>query len=241
MRRFVVALAFILLSITLWAGILIFFLRFEQKRPGNPVYTKHVYISDAAFQDEFLFFLAKTLNIYRGNFDIIDIYRVSDDLTGKEVIIITVRVPGGNIYQVSATPDRGGWKFDAGFPVASDMKRFGFDSLELDEATAAWLEGMGISPEQVLEYFKAHPDRFIEGGAIFTNEKTGKHCLPVDWFEAVKPAAEYTLVLGKEGSPSRLVPSLKNEGQDTIWKTDTAPDYAGQGYRAYLGGKVKGR
>ncbi len=232
----------VVLVISLWLGVYFTLLYKERKlSPSKSLLTNHVYLSDTELEEELIFFLAKELEIYQGEFEIVDIVNLSThEIAGADYILITLRAPNGNLYQIVVSRKAGPgtkWELNPKNLSLVDLPKYDFG---FSKETTQWMKELGITPEQAFEYFKAHPDMYLKGEYVFFDEKTGKHRLPSDWFQTVKLETQYKLLVNKN-EPIRSVPSIKKEEIGSLWKIDYPSQYLGPGYRAYLYGKIKGK
>jgi len=229
------------LVVGLWLGIYFISIYKEKKSPvSKSILANDVYLSDAELEKELIFFLAKELGIYQGEFEIVDIVNLSThEIAGSDYILITTRAPDGKLYQVIVSRGSGigaKWELSSKNLSPVDLPKYDFG---FGRDTPNWMKELGITPEQAFEYFKLHPDMYLKAEHAFLDEKTGRHRLPSDWFQTVKLETQYKLWVNKDESV-RSVPTMKEDKIRSLWKADYPTGYLGPGYRAYLYEKIKG-
>jgi hypothetical protein len=245
MRQLLIVIA---LLVVFSAALYVAFLYRGTEPPfSKSLLTKKIYLSNSELEEELNFFLAKKLGIYGGKFEIVDIVDLNTaGLSGTDYILITLKAPNGRLCQIAVSKGFAPWSRweldEESFSVA-ELTRYdsGFAGLNFNKETSQWLESLDITADQVFEYFKAHPEIYLKGDAVFIDEKTGKHKLPADWLVIVKPETRYNLLADKENKPVRFISTMKESPADNYWKADYPSAYLGSGYRGYLFGKIKGR
>ncbi len=186
------------------------------------------FLLSADFEEKLVYFLVTKLNIFEGNFEVIDVVNLNArNFTGSDYILITLRTSDGRLCQVIAKRQVGKsaeWQFDE-----QSFNVVGLDKYE---------------PSSMEDYY----NRLNELDIGFRKEDDGRS---LDLLEESSPDMPELLVF--ESIPSALSLEInKNQkiglsnqmseggGPDVLWKPDY-PSYLGPGYRAYLYQKVKGR
>lgn len=196
------------------------------------------------FEEELVFYLARQLGIYKGEFEIIDIVSLNTNvIIGKEYLLITVRAPNGDICQVTVVKGAGPWTRWTVIPGSFQVSRIPEASLLIRLDTSPWMRELGVSSEDVLKYFASHPGTAARGEKAFIDLKGGgKYKLPGDWDETIKINSPLRLSVGKNKPVGLSNTMAQNKAGDisSFWKIDYPSEYSGPGYRAYLYNKAKG-
>jgi len=243
MRNIWVLFIEVLLVICLWIGAYSIYRRSEARRLSHRTFvTSNLYLSNPELEEELIFFLARHLGIYDRNYEIVDVVNLNTrELVGADYILVTLRAPDGRLCQITVSRDRNPW-------AKWELNPENFEVIEVTESGAAgtqaavWMRELGITPEQVDEYCKAHPEIIEETEAAFLDIETGKHRLPADWYQAVKIEKSLRLEIGRDKT-IRLISSMEKEAKarvvNSYWKSDYPEEYLGPGYREYLYRKIK--
>lgn len=206
--------------------------------------TKQLHLSDSQIEEELVYFLARQLGIYEGEFQIVDAVNLdTDDIAGTDYILLTLKAPDGKMCQVTISRDAYPWAEWRLNKENLNVVDFSLPSSVFGPEIPEWMKNLRITPEEVLAYYAAHPDAKEKGEAAFIDDKTKKHRLPSDWYKTVKLETAFKLQINKN-KPVRFVSSMKEEAAvsalSSFWKTDYPVEYSGPGYRAYLYEKIKG-
>ncbi|MDD5255257.1 MAG: hypothetical protein PHR11_04295 [Candidatus Omnitrophica bacterium] len=192
-------------------------------------------------EDKLVFYLAKQLGIYEGQFEIVDVVNLgTGEIVGVDYILVTIKISGGKLCQVTLFRQAGPWaqwELDEGSFSMVDLPRSELYTY-LDGAT--WMKELGISAEQISQYMAAHPELSTGADfeAAFKDKKSGIYTLPSDWWQVVRLESGFKLDVKKE-KMMRLIAEGKQDPGEAYWKVDYASEYSGPGYRAYLYEKVK--
>lgn len=245
MKQYVVLIIAVLIGLVLWGGANII-LQHRRIEPLSfqPVIKSRIYLPGADFEEELIFFLARHMGIYEGEFEVIDVVDLEmRNISGVDYILVTFRAPNGNLCQVTIAKDVFPW---AQWEIIPES----FSVVELPEArirftmdTPQWMQALGITPEQVAEYLAEHPDMKIRGESAFLNKKTQRYALPVDWSKSVRKVKPLRFSINKNkqiGLSSLMLRKSQIGLLNSYWQPDYPTDYSGPGYRAYLYGKSKG-
>lgn len=114
MKRFFLSL----IALVVVAGIImwIYLFRVGVLAPGEKAKFDTHDVLSADFEEKLVYFLVTKLNLFEGNFQVINVMGLNvGNLVGQDYILITMRGPDGKIYQVTArrpTGPRAEWEFD---------------------------------------------------------------------------------------------------------------------------------
>lgn len=246
MKQLAILIVSIMIIAGLWGWAYMFWISRQSEQPASAIIsTEPAVFSDSELQSEVVFFLTKELGIYEGGFEVVDVARVdAAAIAGIEYLVVTMRAPDGRLCQVAVRKSlkpNAAWELDpSSFSVLElSQYAYGFNNFNLSPETTAWLAKVGVSPGEVLAYFKENPYKYQDPEAVFRDAATGKPALPMDWFSIVKPLASYKLDISKKQT-IKFVTGMRAQEQDSLWKADY-PDYVGAGYRSYLEGKARGK
>jgi len=198
-------------------------------------------LANIDLEKELAFFLAKQFGIFEGSFEIVDIVNLNTTgITGTDYLLVTFKAPDGRFCQVSVSRGKGtnsGWEI---LPESFSVSQFSSSQ----PIMPVWMKDLGIAPEQLDEYYRAHPEAIALGEKLFRDPQTGGYILPTDWFQTVKPVHKpYAIVLNQNQKVAinpNMVSGTESDMINTYWKADYPSSNIGPGYRAYLYGKVKG-
>jgi len=196
-------------------------------------------LSDLDLRSELVFFLSKELGLYGDEFKILDVvYLYTDKISGADYVLITFKAPDGNLCQITISRNFlpfAKWQLNPEtFNVIEPIPPL----LGPQTKVPQWMQNLGVTHEQLNQYYITHPDVALKGEAAFFDAKTGKYNLPSDWYESL-----FALEIKEKGI--RLVPQTEKGAKTTMinsyWKADYPTDYLGSGYREYLYKKIKDR
>jgi len=214
---------------------------FNQDQQNVDFINRRISLSNIDLEKELAFFLAKQFGIFEGSFEIVDIVNLNTTgITGTDYLLVTFKAPDGRFCQVSVARGSGpkaGWEI---LPESFSVSQFA----SYQPIMPIWMKDLGIAPEQLDEYYRAHPEAIALGERLFRDTQTGGYILPTDWFQTVKPVHKpYSIVLNQEHKITinpNMVTGTQTDMVNSYWKSDYPSDNIGPGYRAYLYGKVKG-
>jgi len=198
-------------------------------------------LADPILEKEIVFYLSKKLEIYEGEFEILDIVRLdTNEKIGIDYILLTIKTPNGKLCQVTVFKKSYPWAKWEIDPASFNVVEFPESRHSFDVEVPQWMQDyLEITPEQVYEYYKKHPDIDLKNiESIFLDKKTGEFRLPSDWFETVKLETHYKLIISST-TPVRWKPNVKEKRSGLYWKPDYPTGYLGAGYREYLYDKIK--
>lgn len=193
-------------------------------------------------EEKLVFYLTRQLAIYEGSFEIVDVVNLGTrDITGFDYILVTVKAPNGRLCQVTLSKGFYPW---AKWEIAAENSRLQEAPSPLlpDPAeNKQWMTELGITPQEVREYYLGHPQLTREEAeAAFLDKETGMHVLPADWKQTASVKPRFSLEIAKDKG-FRFVSGLSAESAyDSYWKVDYPCAYSGPGYRAYLYDKAEG-
>lgn len=246
MRQLLIVLIEVGLIIGLWAGIYFPYLYKETVRsfPDKPLMSRQLHLLNFELEEELIYFLARQLGIYEGEFEIVDVVNLdTDQVAGTDYILITLKAPDGKLCQITVSRKSSPWAQWELNPENFNVVDFSMPGPVLGVEIPQWMKDLKITPEQVRAYFATHPQMAEKGEGAFIDEKTKKYKLPSDWYQTVKLETVFKLEISKN-KPIRFVSSMgesaKINALNSFWKADYPIEYSGPGYRAYLYGKVKG-
>lgn len=196
-------------------------------------------LANRDLQEELIFFLARQLGIYEGNFQIVDVVNLeAREMTGTDYLLITLRAPDGKLCQIVISRKSLPWaKWEIRTETYKLIESSADKTIFLDNP-GSWMKELGVTAEDVRQYYRAHPEAIMKGEEAFFDQETGSPRLPADWDKTVKTQTQYKLSINKN-EPARFVPGMKVEQADAFWQPDYPSDYLGAGYRSYLYEKVK--
>ncbi|MFA4984282.1 MAG: hypothetical protein WC559_03085 [Candidatus Omnitrophota bacterium] len=203
--------------------------------------SKRIRLSNRELEEELTFFLASKLGIYEGSFEIVDIVNLKTyEMAGADYLLVTVRTPDGKLCQVVVSRKAGAWgKWEIQQGTFRLIKAAGEKGAAVySEKKKFWMKELGVTADELRQYYRAHPEAILKGDDLFFDEETGIAHLPADWFKTVKPEISYKLSVDKNG-PARFVPEMQAKPADAFWQPDYPADYLGGGYRSYLYEKIK--
>ncbi len=187
------------------------------------------YMLSAEFEEKMVYFLVTKLNIFEGNFEVIDVVNLNArNFTGNDYILITLRTPDGRFCQVMAKRQIGKsteWQFDE-----QSFNVVGLDKYE---------------PSSMEEYYNRLNELNIgfrkddDGQSLVLLEKSSQDMPELLVFENIPSALSLEINKNKKIGLSNQM--SEGGGPDVLWKPDYPTSYLGPGYRAYLYQKVKGR
>lgn len=204
----------------------------------KPLLRTRLNLSDTELKKEIIFFLAKDLGLYQGNFEILDVvFLYTGEIAGADYILVTLKAPDGRLCQITVSRISlpfARWELNPKtFSVIEPLKTI----LESKVEVPRWMQDLGVTDEQLQNYYTKHPELAVKGEYAFFDEETGSYNLPADWYQAV-----FNLVTGKDKT-IRLIPDKGERLQaDTVnfyWKADYPSEYLGLGYRGYLYQKIE--
>jgi hypothetical protein len=242
MKQLLAIIITALVFIMIWAGARLFYSPRNKLQVVEEVgYSKRIRLSSRELEEELTFFLASKLGIYEGSFEIVGIVNLkTQEMAGADYLLVTVRISDGKLCQVVVSRKAGPWgKWgieQETFKLinAADAKGAALYS----EKTKAWMKELGVTADELRQYYRAHPEAILKGDELFFDEETGITRLPADWFKTVNPPVSYKLSVDKNG-PVRFVPGMEVKPADVFWQPDYPGDYLGGGYRSYLYEKIK--
>lgn len=214
---------------------------FNHDQETSDFINRKLSLANIDLEKELAFFLAKQFGIFEGSFEIVDIVNLNTTgITGTDYLLVTFKTPDGRFCQVSVsrgTGSRSGWEI---LPESFSVSQFA----SYHPIMPVWMKDLGITPEQLDEYYRAHPEAVALGEKLFKDPQTGGYILPTDWFQTVKAVHKpYAIVLNQNKKITinpNMVSGTQSDMINSYWKSDYPSDKIGPGYRAYLYGKIKG-
>ncbi len=205
----------------------------------KPLIYKKFDLSDQELKKEINLFLSRELNLFGGDFQVMDAVSLSaNDISGADYIMVTVRAPDGKICQVTLSRSLGPWSKWEINPTSLNVIEAPQGAANPAVKIPKWMDDLGATSGQLQKYYATHPEFARKGEAAFFNTQTGKYELPADWHQSVM-----TVVTGKDKALHSKVEAVGNAEADEInnyWKPDYSTEYTGLGYRGYLYRKIKG-
>lgn len=204
---------------------------------NKPILAMRTEVYDEQLRTELIFFLVKELGLYEGEFKMLDVvYLYTDKISGADYILVTLEAPDGKLCQLIVSRSflpYSKWELNPeSFNVIEPMESIG----GFTEKVPKWMQDLGVTSEQLNNYYTAHPDVALKGESAFFDEKTGGYNLPSDWYKTM-----FTFEIKEKGI--RLIPETTQKGRTSIvnsyWKVDYPSEYLGPGYREYLYRKIK--
>ncbi|MFA5090731.1 MAG: hypothetical protein WC510_06890 [Candidatus Omnitrophota bacterium] len=245
MRR----LLFLLLEVTflICLGVFFYSSRFHKtdsrllERPG--LISSQLRLFDPEIERGLIAYLIKRLDIHEGIFEIIDVVNMdTHGISGVDYILVTLKVPGGKICQVTMSKKSSPWarwEIDQSSFSAVELPKQNIVSASEKDSTELVYD-IDASPKQLQEYYATHPDTVEKVGLAFFDEKTGKYILSFGSDGAAPRSVNLSLEPGK-GKIIKFVPYMSSStGSASYWKVDYPSEYSGPGYRSYLYRKIKG-
>jgi hypothetical protein len=244
MKRLILLLLEVVLIFSV--GLAVYFNYRDKSKPGPyrklAVTRGKLHFLTQELEEKLVFYLARQLAVYEGSFEVVDVVNLDmRDMTGFDYILVTVKAPNGRLYQVTLSKGFYPW---AKWEIVAESSRSQEASSPLlpDPAeNKKWETGLGITSQEVREYYLGHPQLTQEEAeAAFLDKETGMQVLPADWKQTASVSPHFILEISKDKS-FRFVSGLSAENAyDSYWKVDYPSAYSGPGYRAYLYDKVKG-
>jgi len=198
---------------------------------GQHVASSRGQLLSAEFEEQLVYFLVTKLNIFEGNFEVIDVVNLDvRNFTGSDYVLITLRAPDGRLCQVTAKRQAGRsaqWQFDDKSFSVIGLAKYEPASIEEDYDLISDLSarlGKEIPfKDQTLSLFK------------IVSQDNSEFLV----FESLPP--KLTVSINKDKKIGLSNQMSAGEGPDALWKPDYPTSYLGPGYRSYLYEKVKGR
>jgi hypothetical protein len=193
-------------------------------------------------EDRLTFYLTRQLGVYEGSFEIVDVVNLGTrEITGVGYVLVTVKAPNGRLCQITLSKNLYPW---AQWEIAAQNTRVQEAPRSLLPEPGKDMQCMaelGITPQEVREYYLKHPElTWEETEATFLDKETGMHILPADWKQIASAKPRFSLEISKDKS-FRFVSSMVTESTyNSYWKVDYPTAYSGPGYRAYLYDKAEG-
>ncbi len=245
MKQFIFLGIAVILAAGLWLGVSLILEYQPDDMPSSQTFMKsRLYLPGAEFEDDLVFFIARQLGIYEGEFEILDVVNLElQDIAGTEYLLITLRAPNGDLCQVTIAKELFPWSRWEIVPSSFTAVRIPEAGLRFAFDAPQWMRDLGITPEQVAGYFAEHPDKHGQGESAFIDPVTQKRSLPIDWSVSAKKdkPLRFSINKNKKTGFSNVMAGKSRTGLlNAYWKADYPSDYAGPGYRAYLYGKSRG-
>lgn len=205
---------------------------------NKPLIRTRLDLSEQLLKKELVFFLAKELGLYGGSFEILDVvYLYTNDIIGAEYILVTLKAPDGRLCQITVSRKFvpwAKWKFNSkDFSIIEPLRSL----LESQFEFPKWMQDLGVTAEQLQNYYEKHPEVAAQGESAFFDKKTGRYSLPSDWYQTLFVLVE------EKGKTMRLMPQIQEEVKADIvnsyWRPDYPTEYLGLGYREYLYKKIE--
>jgi hypothetical protein len=241
-------LLLLLLEITLISSVgLAVYFNYRDKGKTRP-YRKFIitegklHFLNPELEEKLIFYLTKQLGIYEGSFEIVDVVNLGTrEIAGVEYILVTVKAPNGRFCQVALSKNLYPW---AQWEIAAENSRVQEAPRSLlpePGEDAQWMAELGITSQEIREYYLQHPELTLEEvEAVFLDKETGIHILPADWKQTVSAKPRFSLEISKDKG-FRFVSGLVAEAKyNSYWKVDYPTAYSGPGYRSYLYDKAEG-
>jgi hypothetical protein len=241
MKQLLAVIIAVVLVVILWlAGYLFYYRREVAPNVDKKFLTNRIRLANRQLEEELTFFLARQLGIYEGKFEIIDVVNLETrEMAGADYLLVTLKAPDGKLCQVIVSRKSlpwAKWEIEAGTFNLLEPSAAGAAS---SDNLKARMKELGVTAEEVRQYYKAYPEAILKGEELFFDQETATPRLPIDWFKAVKPSMQHEKLSINKNGPARFVPGMKAEPADTLWQPDYPGDYLGAGYRSYLYEKVK--
>jgi len=237
MKKLLLVLAEFFLIIGLWLGV---YYIYRQRGSGRAAYqslmTRRMDLANAELEEELMYFLAKELGIYTGEFEIVDVVNLAThEIAGLDYILVTIKTPDDRLCQVTisrSTFPWSQWELNPGSFNVVEIVQPGLES-----QTTKWMQELGITPDEVNAYYQMHPQAALRGDAAFFDNASQTYKLPEDWYQTV-----IKIEMGEDKTPRIISLTGKEAGfglLNSYWKPDYPTDYLGPGYREYLFRKIK--
>ncbi|MDD5347876.1 MAG: hypothetical protein PHT59_04605 [Candidatus Omnitrophica bacterium] len=237
MKRFFFSLVVLVVmtGVVMW----VYLLRSGVMAPGERATFDTSNVMSADFEEKLVYFLVTKLNLFEGNFQVINVMGLNvGNLVGQDFVLITLRGPDGNIYQVTArrsTGARADWEFDEGSFHAVNLATYVPSSPE-EEYGLLGEEG-GDPGKNKLYAQLAAPGEFLEPGRLAGFEGEGSGLL----LQSAEIAGKSNFDLSRNKRVMYSNRLVAGPGPDAMWVTDYPKDVVGPGYRSYLYQKMKGQ
>jgi len=217
-----------------------------EKKPSSPrrliLMTSRLRLANVELEEQLVFFLARKLGIYEGAFEIIDVVNLDTrDIAGADYILVTLKAPDGKLCQVTLTKQSYPWARWELVQESLTVSELPWSSPSVYIANTKWMEDLGITADEVRQYYTAHPEKV--GNAIesaFLDRETGRYTLPPDWWQAPKLESPFRLEINKDKTIDFVSEMKQSNAYDYYWNVDYPSELVGPGYRVYLYKKVKG-
>jgi len=241
MKQLIAIVITLILVIAIWlTGYFLYHRKVNFAALQSKLLTNRIHLADRDLEEELTFFLARQMGIYEGNFEIIDVVSLeARETAGADYLLVTLRTPDGQLCQVIISRSPLPWAKWEIQPKTFNLLQSPGALAASSDNNKAWMKELGITPQEVQQYFNAHPQAILKGEGIFLNQETGIHRLPEDWFETIKPGPQNGKLPINKNEPTHFVPGMKAESADALWQPDYPSGYLGSGYRSYLYKKVK--
>ncbi len=198
---------------------------------GQDVHSSGGNLLSAEFEEQLVYFLVTKLNIFEGNFEVIDVVNLAvHNLTGSDYVLITLRAPDGRLCQVTAKRQAGRsaqWQFDDQSFSVIGLAKYEPASIE---------EDYGLISDLNARLGKSIPFKDQALSLLRITRQDNSELLV---FENLPP--KLTVGINKNKKIGLSNQMSAGEGPDALWKPDYPTSYLGPGYRSYLYQKVKGR
>ena len=141
--------------------------------------------SDPELERDAVNFLAKKIARKNDDIRIVQIVSITPiEKEEKRVSELVLKTMDGRLYQLSAfkiNPESK-WEFKMGnLNPEIPMKEISFFA-EIPQ----WMRDLGVTPENLFEYYLSHLKIALDKGAAFFDQKTGRYKLPEDWWSTIK-------------------------------------------------------